>query len=183
MAQCIVVSGPPCAGKSTLAAQLAAQLRWPLLAKDAYKELVFRHLGWRDRDWSRRVSGLAWELLLAEAGALLAHGVDCILEGNWRAPQARALAELAASAGHQLVELQCFASPQVLLARYRARAAAGTRHPGHVDLEALADLTQELAATPCAVLAGAARVVGCDTTDGIDAAALQREVDRLLAAR
>jgi predicted kinase len=183
MGQCIVVSGPPCAGKSTIAARLAAHRRWPLLAKDGYKDVVFRHLGWRDRDWSRRVSGLAWELLLAEARALLAHGVDCILEGNWRAPQARALAEFAAAAGTDLVEVHCFAAPAVLLARYRARAALGTRHPGHVDLEALADVQQELTVTPCAVLADRARVLSCDTTEGFDAAELLRRVDGLLMVR
>jgi predicted kinase len=183
MAHCIVVSGPPCAGKSTVAMRLAAHRRWPLLAKDAYKEVVFRHLGWRDRDWSRQVSGLAWKLLLAEARALLTHGIDCILEGNWRAPQARALAELTAIAGTEFVEVHCFAAAAVLLARYRARSLAGTRHPGHVDLEALADVEQDLLAMPCAVLADATRVLSCDTSEGIDATELLDRVDRLLVAR
>ena len=162
--------------------QLAAHRRWPLLAKDAYKEIVFRHLGWRDRDWSRQVSGLAWELLLAEARALLAHGVDCILEGNWRAPQARALAELTAIAGTQVDEVHCFAATAVLLARYRARALAGTRHRGHVDLEALADVERDLVAAPCAALADRTRVLSCDTTEGVDASQLLDRVDRLLLA-
>jgi len=143
----IVVSGPPCAGKSTVARALERELGWPRLAKDDYKELVFEALGARDRDWSRRVSALAWRLLLAEAGRLVASGLDCVLEGNFRAAQRPALLALAAQ-GASLVELACTAPAPLLLERYRARAVDGSRHPGHVDLEALPELERELAAPP-----------------------------------
>lgn len=146
MAVCIVISGPPCAGKSTLAAAVAARTGWPLLAKDDYKERVFERLGARDRDWSRRVSALAWDLLLAEAGRLLGAGVACVLEGNFRIAERERLLALPLAAPLRCVEIRCTAAAALLLERYRARAAAGSRHPGHVDLEALPELERELAA-------------------------------------
>lgn len=180
MALCIVVSGPPCAGKSTLAARLAARGGWPLLAKDAYKERVFAHLGARDRDWSRRVSALAWELLLAEARTLLAAGVACLLEGNVREPQRRALG--AFRPPPSFVEIRCDARADVLLARYRARAASGRRHPGHVDLEALAEIEAELGAAPVAGTELGGPVLRWDSSEGFATDALLAALDAALAA-
>jgi predicted kinase len=179
MSVCVVVCGPPCAGKSTLAARLAARSGWPLLAKDAYKERVFEHLGARDRDWSRRVSALAWELLLAEAGTLLAAGVGCLLEGNFREPQRRSLGALRPPPS--FVEVRCSARPDVLLARYRARAVSGRRHPGHVDLQALPEIEAELHAAPGACTALGGPVLHWDTSEGFAADALLTALDAALA--
>ncbi|HXQ63810.1 MAG TPA: ATP-binding protein [Steroidobacteraceae bacterium] len=177
MSRCIVVSGPPGAGKSRLAAALAAHFGWPLLAKDDYKERVFRHLGGRDRGWSRRVSLLAWDLLMREAATLTRLGVDCVLDGNFRAPQAEALRALAPAP--RFIEVHCMASPEMLRARYLARAVDGTRHPGHVDYEALPEIEREFTASATSLgLAGP--VVEWDTTRDFDAAALAQRLDPLL---
>lgn len=172
---CLLVCGPPCAGKSTLAQLLAARYRWPLLAKDDYKDRVFHHLGGRDRDWSRRVSLLAWELLIEEALRLLAHGVDCVLEGNFRAAQG---AELRARAvpGVQFLEVRIVASAEVLLERYRARALSGTRHPGHVDLEALTEIESELRA-PSSPPAALGQLLEWNTDSSFDPSALLPPLD------
>jgi predicted kinase len=181
MAVCIVVSGPPCAGKSTLAATIATRTGWPLLAKDGYKERVFEHLGARDREWSRRVSALAWDLLVAEAGRLLAAGVHCVLEGNLREPQRRALAALPLSPVPRFVEIRCGAQPAVLLTRFRARAGSGGRHPGHVDLEALPELERELAVPATAASLGGP-LLEWDTSTGFAADELLDALDVLIRA-
>jgi len=171
MTRCIVVSGLPCAGKSTLARALAARYQVALLAKDAYKEALFGRFGAGDRRWSACVSLLAWDLLLAETTRLLLRGTDCVIEGNFRGPQARVLAVLEATTGARFVEVRCLARTEILLARYRARAIDGSRHPGHVDLEALPELEHELAGVPVAVF-GARSVLDCDTSDGLDVEAI-----------
>ena len=167
MTRCIVVSGLPCTGKSTLARTLASRLGCTLLAKDSYKEQVFERFGIGDRRWSARVSLLAWDLLFAQAARLLVRGTDCILEGNFRAPQASILAALAVAGDVRFLEVRCLARPEVLLARYRARAGDGSRHPGHVDLEALPELASELVGSPTAAL-GQGAVLDFDTSDGFD---------------
>jgi predicted kinase len=181
MVVCIVVAGPPCAGKSTLAALVAARTGWPLLAKDDYKERVFERLGARDREWSRRVSALAWDLLLAEAGRLLGAGVSCVLEGNFREPQRRALAALPLAPAPSFVEIRCGARPDVLVARYRARAHSGSRHPGHVDLEALPELAGELAAGGDAGTALGGPALVWDNSAGFAADGLLAALDAVLA--
>lgn len=180
MSGCFVISGPPAAGKSTLARWLAAARGWPLLAKDAYKERVFERLGADDRDWSRHVSQLAWDLLFDEAERWLAAGACCVLDGNFRPAEALRLQRLPVPPA-RLVEIRCSAAPTVLLQRYRERAASGTRHSGHVDLEALPEIEAELAAASAATgLALGGALLLYDTTDGFAPEALDAQLRPLL---
>jgi predicted kinase len=51
----IVIAGPPAAGKTTLARQIARALRLPVICKDTLKESLFDHLGAGDRAQSQRL--------------------------------------------------------------------------------------------------------------------------------
>lgn len=201
MPDCVVIGGPPCAGKSTLARTVSARRGWPVLAKDDYKELVFDRLGARDDAWSRRVSVLAWDLLFREAEGLLAAGAACVLEGNFRVEHGtrlRRLAERVASAAPhaidgaaarggaatrrvRFVEVRCHAPGDVLLARFRRRVANAERHPGHDDAAVLARIAPELAAPePVALELGGAVLDYC-SAGGLAPDALLDALDAVLA--
>ena len=55
----VVVSGPPASGKSTLAPQLAVDLRLPLVAKDMIKDALMSMLPVPDADASRQLGRAA----------------------------------------------------------------------------------------------------------------------------
>ena len=55
---CILVTGIPASGKSTLAAAIAGALHLPWISKDRIKELLFDRLGFRSREEKVRL-GLA----------------------------------------------------------------------------------------------------------------------------
>lgn len=188
MPDCLVIGGPPCAGKSTLARTVSARRGWPVLAKDDYKELVFDRLGARDDAWSRQVSVLAWDLLFREAELLLAAGASCVLEGNFRVehgPRLRRIAERVAraAAGRRVrfVEVRCRASGDVLLARFRRRVANAERHPGHDDAAALARIAPELSAAAPVALELDGAVLDYDSTAGLAPDALLDALDAVLA--
>jgi predicted kinase len=176
---CVVVTGPPCTGKSTLARAYAARRGWPLLAKDDYKELVFERLGWSDAEWSRRVSPLAWDLAFAAAGALAAVRAPFVVEGNLRAEHAERLLALAPRPA--FVVVRCRAPGDVLLARFRARATSANRHPGHADLESLPRIEAELAAGEGPQLALGATMLEYDSGDGFPLDATLARIDASVA--
>ena len=82
MRRLVYVSGSPGAGKTSLAAPLAAELGYALLTKDLIKETLHDALGAPEPDlaWSRRLSGAAMELLWA----LAADAPAVVIEANFR---------------------------------------------------------------------------------------------------
>jgi predicted kinase len=129
----LVVTGPSCAGKTTLAQFLGRELSLPALQRDVFKETLFDTLGSRDRDWSRTLGGASYDLLFALLEELMRAGCACIAESNFESggrAEAR-LKGLCDRYGFAPVEILCSADVETLRERYWARL--GSRHPGHVD--------------------------------------------------
>ena len=163
----VVVTGPPAAGKSTVATELARELRLPLLAKDGFKETLFDALGTGDREWSRRLGRATFPLLLHAVARVLEAGGGAVLEANFT--PGRAEAELAALPAHRRVQVWCTAPVDVLVERY-ARRAAG-RHPGHLDTTMVDEIRARVATDewgPLAAPAGPARLFELDTSRAFD---------------
>jgi predicted kinase len=160
----LIVSGLPCAGKTSIAERLAVELSLPLMTKDGIKEQLFKALGWKDRDWSRQLSRASVELLLYFAESQLAAGNSLIIESNFQpelaGPRLRAMqARYAVS----LFQVFCRADTNILYERFKART--GTRHPGHTDEQYLEEFPALLAHTPQETLDLGCPVVVVDTTD------------------
>lgn len=141
----VIVSGAPASGKTTLARRLAADLGLPLLARDDLKEILYDTLGAADRAASRRIGGAAYALLCRLADQFLSAGVSLIIESNF----GHGIAEDELSPlteRTRAILIHCQAADEMILARYRARATAVDRHPGHHDRDAAADVATNLAA-------------------------------------
>lgn len=130
----IIVTGPPCSGKTTLARHIADKTYLPLVAKDDIKETLFNALGWKDREWSKRLGTATFELLFYYSQALLSAGCSHIIEANFIPDfhNARFL-ELKQKYAFETLEIHCHADQAVLRERFHTRSESGRRHPGHVD--------------------------------------------------
>jgi predicted kinase len=130
----IIVSGPPCSGKTTLGDWLAQEFKLPLFHRDGFKELLFDSLGWSDLEWSQRLGGASYALLYHTAEALLRAKRSVIIESNFD-PQfdTQRLRDLAARHPFLPLQVRCMAAGAVLFERFKQRVASGKRHPGHID--------------------------------------------------
>lgn len=131
----VLVGGLPGAGKSTLAARLAALTGWPVLSTDAIRKAVPGLGGggeggdpWEQGMYSPGATARVYRELLDRASAHLARGQSVLLDGSWTRRDRRvAAAQRAAQGCADLVELRCDADPQLRERRILGRLALGHR--------------------------------------------------------
>ncbi len=162
----IIVSGPPGAGKTTLAKRIAEELGLPLLARDDIKELLFDTLGWSDRQWSKKLGLASWRVLYHLLEEMLKANQPLVVESNFRKELAsEELSALQAKYRFETVQVLCKADGEVLLERFKQRAESGERHPGHVDCLNYDEFEAVLRQGDWDALEIDGRVVTVDTTD------------------
>jgi AAA domain len=163
---CVVVSGLPASGKSTVARALANALRLELLDKDDFLEALFDTRGVGDVGWRRQLSTAADAQFRRRAE--LSQGA--VLTSWWKHPRSPSASgtptDWLASLRGPRVEVHCRCSAAVAALRFLARA----RHPGHLDrrwthAELLAAFEQQASFGPLCI--GASLLVNtevaCDT--------------------
>jgi len=177
----VIVSGPPCTGKTALAQRLAAHFSLPLMTKDTIKETLLDTLGCGDQAWSKQLSGASMALLFGFAESQIAAGRSCIIEGNFAAHLAGpTLLELRQRYPFVPIQIQLRAEASVLVERLRRRALSRERHPGHLDQESLLTLRCETVRERLDTIAIGGQLIELDTTDfsAVDREALFARIGR-----
>ena len=173
MPSLVVVTGPPAAGKTTIADALAARLGWPLIAKDPLKEVLADALGVRGRDASQELGVATFDVLFHVLAQLLGSGVSVIAEGNFGRAE-----PFAALPPARLLQVHADASPEAV----RERLLAGrTRHPVHYDAQAADEIAARVAHGEWDPLALEGELLRVDMTSFPDVEALADRVAALVA--
>lgn len=164
----VVVTGRPAAGKTTLASQLARELKLPLVSKDRIREVLFDRLGWQDRAWARLLGRASIDLMFHFAEAQLEAGGSLIMDNSFDPTLSTSrFQDLLQRFDAGLVQIVCRSDAATLFQRFSERAAAGARHPGHGDETVLDELRAHLADEHPLTMELNGPVIEVDTTDFI----------------
>lgn len=175
----IIISGPPCSGKTTLGQRIAKEFRLPLITKDDIKESLFDTLGSKDRKWSKKLGLASYKILYYLADSLLKAGRPFILESNFKAElETEKFLDLKNKYDFFPFQIQCKTNGEILFERFKQRAESGDRHPGHVDHLNYEELKEVLLKGAHDPLEIGGKVIDIDTTDfkSIDYKSLFNEI-------
>ena len=165
----IIVTGRPAAGKSTLAKWLSQELKLPVVSKDTIREELFNRLGWKDRKWAQELGKASVDMMFYFAKAELAAGRSIIMDNSFYPPVSNPrFQELKEQYHAESIQIVCDSDRETLYRRFRDRADAGNRHPGHGDQDVLKELYANLAGTSSSILEIGGTIIEVDTTDFVE---------------
>lgn len=179
----IIVSGPSCSGKSTLAKKISEKYGIPVLSKDGIKEVIFDNLGWSDREWSKKVGGTSIKMLYHLLRSLLISKQPIIIESNFKAElDSDPILDLLNKYGYNSVQIMCRCDGKLLYDRFVKRSESGERHLGHNDQKSYEEFKPTLLRGKLDPLELNSKIIEFDTTDfdNIDYNYVLNELSELL---
>lgn len=131
----IIITGAPATGKTTLGNMLAEKYKLAFVSKDALKERIFDNLGWKDKDWSRKVSAASHRIMDYFIEQELRAGHSIILESNFKQHiDSERFKKIQAQYDCAIIQILCWAEGEILFKRFMDRIGTEERHPGQVEI-------------------------------------------------
>ncbi|WP_455619801.1 AAA family ATPase [Eisenbergiella sp.] len=129
---CILVTGIPASGKSTMAEFLAEKLRLPVISKDKVKEILFDDVGFSSRSDKVALGTAAMNIMYYTAQQMMKCGQSFILENNFENVSQESLLALLQKYSYTAVTVVLTGDYEVIYQRFLARNESPDRHRGHV---------------------------------------------------
>ena len=129
---CILVTGIPAAGKSTMAEVVSERLKLPVISKDAIKELLFDNVGFQSRAEKVKLGVASMEIMYYAAGQLMKAGQPFILENNFEYSSEQGIQTLLERYQYSALTITLTGDYKVIYQRFLKRESSPDRHRGHV---------------------------------------------------
>ena len=129
---CILVSGIPASGKSTIARILSERLSLPVLSKDCIKEVLFDQIGFDSRSEKVALGVAAMEVMYYAAEQLMKTHLPFILENNFEHSSAEGILSRLAQFDCKALTVSLTGDYEIIYRRFLERNASPDRHRGHI---------------------------------------------------
>lgn len=129
---CILVTGIPAAGKSTMAEFLASELKIPVISKDTIKEILFDNVGFQSREEKVKLGTASLEIMYYAARQLMRMRQPFILENNFENNSKEGLVSLLSEYHYAALTITLTGDYEVIYQRFLERNVSPDRHRGHV---------------------------------------------------
>ncbi len=129
---CILVTGIPAAGKSTMAQSLSERMKLPVISKDTIKELLFDNAGFQSRAEKVNLGIASMEIMYYVAGQLMKAGQPFILENNFEYLSEHGIKNLLEKYQYSALTITLTGDYKVIYQRFLERENSPDRHRGHV---------------------------------------------------
>ena len=129
---CILVTGIPAAGKSTMAKVMSEKLKLPVISKDTIKELLFDNVGFQSRAEKVKLGIASMEIMYYVAGQLMKAGQAFILENNFEYSSEQGIKNLIEKYQYFALTITVTGDYKVIYQRFLERENSPDRHRGHV---------------------------------------------------
>ena len=129
---CILVTGIPAAGKSSMARKLADYYQIPMISKDDIKEILFDDLGFNSREVKVKEGVAAMHIMYYMAEQMMRVKKPFILENNFEFISKEELIKLLNEYEYQAITVALTGDYPTIYQRFLERNESPTRHRGHV---------------------------------------------------
>ena len=129
---CILVTGIPAAGKSTMAEVISERMKLPVISKDTIKELLFDNVGFQSRAEKVKLGIASMEIMYYVAGQLMKAGQAFILENNFEYSSEQGMKSLLEKYQYSVLTITLTGDYKVIYQRFLERENSPDRHRGHV---------------------------------------------------
>lgn len=129
---CILVTGIPAAGKSTMAEVLAEYLSLPVISKDKIKELLYDTIGFRSREEKVMLGIAGMNIMYYMAEQLMKRGQSFILENNFENVSKEGLVAILEKYSYKAITVTLTGDYEKIYQRFLKRNDSPDRHRGHI---------------------------------------------------
>lgn len=129
---CVLVTGIPAAGKSTIAKLISEKLDIPMISKDGIKELLFDDVGFNSREEKVKLGVASASIMYYMAEQFMSHKKPFILENNFENATKEGLDKVLEKYSYKTITVTLTGDYRVIYDRFVERNNCPDRHRGHV---------------------------------------------------
>lgn len=129
---CILVTGIPASGKSTMAKYISEKMNIPMLSKDSIKEILFDEVGFQSREGKVKLGNASMKMMYYSAEQLMKTKQTFVLENNFENTSKEGLSALLEKYSYTAITVRLTGDYEKIYQRFLERNDSSDRHRGHV---------------------------------------------------